>query len=193
MAGHTKRLTDSTLIAAATAIPVPAPISFSCSALTPIQYSSSACSETCMHVQAKRCTLVKRTSSSELKWAPAGTLCCGCRTFSLSSCRHCSRNRASSSLSAAPCRTTNRHSVQYTSVHRVSPTSSVLPVSISPEAAIVNRCALFGITALPAKMASESVAVVKHSVHTLVFRSLKRTHDMFLSEEGQPVLEDEAA
>lgn len=42
-------------------------------------------------------------------------------------------------------------------------------------------------------MAAEPVAVVKHSVHTLVFRSLKRTHDMFLSEEGHPVLEDEKA
>ncbi|GAB6032614.1 LD24662p [Chamberlinius hualienensis] len=28
--------------------------------------------------------------------------------------------------------------------------------------------------------------VQKHSVHTLVFRSLKRTHDMFLSDQGQP-------
>ena len=35
--------------------------------------------------------------------------------------------------------------------------------------------------------------VVKHSVHTLVFRSLKRTHDMFLAHEGQPVEEDELA
>ena len=26
--------------------------------------------------------------------------------------------------------------------------------------------------------------VVKHSVHTLVFRSLKRTHDMFISDQG---------
>lgn len=26
--------------------------------------------------------------------------------------------------------------------------------------------------------------IQKHSVHTLIFRSLKRTHDMFLSEEG---------
>lgn len=33
--------------------------------------------------------------------------------------------------------------------------------------------------------------VVRHSVHTLVFRSLKRTHDMFLSEEGQPINEDD--
>ena len=32
---------------------------------------------------------------------------------------------------------------------------------------------------------------MRHSVHTLVFRSLKRTHDMFLSEEGQPISEDE--
>lgn len=34
---------------------------------------------------------------------------------------------------------------------------------------------------------------MKHSVHTLVFRSLKRTHDMFLSSEGLPVVEDELA
>lgn len=27
-------------------------------------------------------------------------------------------------------------------------------------------------------------SVQKHSVHTLVFRSLKRTHDMFLSDES---------
>ena len=27
--------------------------------------------------------------------------------------------------------------------------------------------------------------VTRHSVHTLVFRSLKRTHDMFLSDAGQ--------
>ena len=26
--------------------------------------------------------------------------------------------------------------------------------------------------------------VTKHSVHTLVFRSLKRTHDMFVSDQG---------
>lgn len=39
----------------------------------------------------------------------------------------------------------------------------------------------------------QSMPVLKHSVHTLVFRSLKRTHDMFLSEEGQPVPEDESA
>lgn len=35
--------------------------------------------------------------------------------------------------------------------------------------------------------------VVKHSVHTLVFRSLKRTHDMFLAHEGQPIPEDDLA
>ena len=35
--------------------------------------------------------------------------------------------------------------------------------------------------------------VLKHSVHTLVFRSLKRSHDMFLSKEGQPVPEDDLA
>ena len=27
--------------------------------------------------------------------------------------------------------------------------------------------------------------VTKHSVHTLVFRSLKRTHDMFVSDQVQ--------
>ena len=32
---------------------------------------------------------------------------------------------------------------------------------------------------------------MKHSVHTLIFRSLKRTHDMFISEEGLPIPEDE--
>lgn len=26
--------------------------------------------------------------------------------------------------------------------------------------------------------------VQKHSVHTLIFRSLKRTHDMFVSNQG---------
>ena len=35
--------------------------------------------------------------------------------------------------------------------------------------------------------------VVKHSVHTLVFRSLKRSHDMFLAHEGQSVPENELA
>nr|CAG4637695.1 EOG090X03RP [Chydorus sphaericus] len=35
--------------------------------------------------------------------------------------------------------------------------------------------------------------IQKHSVHTLVFRSLKRTHDMFLSEEGAlPPLDSKA-
>ena len=33
--------------------------------------------------------------------------------------------------------------------------------------------------------------VQKHSVHTLVFRSLKRTHDMFLSEHGHLPAQDE--
>ncbi|XP_076467874.1 pleiotropic regulator 1-like [Babylonia areolata] len=33
--------------------------------------------------------------------------------------------------------------------------------------------------------------VQKHSVHTLVFRSLKRTHDMFLSDQGSLPLRDE--
>ena len=35
--------------------------------------------------------------------------------------------------------------------------------------------------------------VVKHSVHTLVFRSLKRSHDMFIHHEGLPVHEDDLA
>ncbi|KPP69084.1 pleiotropic regulator 1-like [Scleropages formosus] len=33
--------------------------------------------------------------------------------------------------------------------------------------------------------------VQKHSVHTLVFRSLKRTHDMFVSDHAKPVSVDE--
>ncbi|KAK7500536.1 hypothetical protein BaRGS_00008111 [Batillaria attramentaria] len=33
--------------------------------------------------------------------------------------------------------------------------------------------------------------VQKHSVHTLVFRSLKRTHDMFLSDQGSVPMRDE--
>ncbi|XP_076355269.1 transport and golgi organization 4 [Tachypleus tridentatus] len=35
--------------------------------------------------------------------------------------------------------------------------------------------------------------VQKHSVHTLVFRSLKRTHDMFLSDQANPPPSDEAS
>ena len=35
--------------------------------------------------------------------------------------------------------------------------------------------------------------VTKHSVHTLVFRSLKRTHDMFVSDQGNlPDIDKEA-
>ena len=33
--------------------------------------------------------------------------------------------------------------------------------------------------------------VQKHSVHTLVFRSLKRTHDMFVADHAKPVSLDE--
>ncbi|EGV97324.1 Pleiotropic regulator 1 [Cricetulus griseus] len=33
--------------------------------------------------------------------------------------------------------------------------------------------------------------VQKHSVHTLVFRSLKRTHDIFVADNGKPVPLDE--
>ena len=35
--------------------------------------------------------------------------------------------------------------------------------------------------------------VTRHSVHTLVFRSLKRTHDMFLSDAGSLPEADEKA
>ena len=35
--------------------------------------------------------------------------------------------------------------------------------------------------------------MVKHSVHTLVFRSLKQSHDMFIHHEGLPVPEDDLA
>lgn len=33
--------------------------------------------------------------------------------------------------------------------------------------------------------------VQKHSVHTLVFRSLKRTHDMFVSDQAKGIAQDE--
>ncbi|ELT96058.1 hypothetical protein CAPTEDRAFT_223827 [Capitella teleta] len=42
-------------------------------------------------------------------------------------------------------------------------------------------------------MADLDTDVQKHSVHTLVFRSLKRTHDTFLSDQASPVPEDETA
>ncbi len=42
-------------------------------------------------------------------------------------------------------------------------------------------------------MATDVQPVLKHSVHTLVFRSLKRTHDMFLSDEGKHIPEDQTA
>ncbi|KAI8421940.1 hypothetical protein MSG28_009853 [Choristoneura fumiferana] len=35
--------------------------------------------------------------------------------------------------------------------------------------------------------------VIKHSVHTLVFRSLKRSHDMFLANQGMLPPIDETA
>ena len=31
---------------------------------------------------------------------------------------------------------------------------------------------------------SSNEEIIKHSVHTLVFRSQKRTHDMFISDQG---------
>lgn len=33
--------------------------------------------------------------------------------------------------------------------------------------------------------------IVRHSVNTLIFRSLKRTHDMFIASESQPIVQDE--
>lgn len=33
--------------------------------------------------------------------------------------------------------------------------------------------------------------VQKHSVHTLVFRSLKRSHDLFVSNQALPLEDDE--
>lgn len=33
--------------------------------------------------------------------------------------------------------------------------------------------------------------VQKHSVHTLVFRSLKRTHDMFVSDHAKTIAQDD--
>lgn len=58
-----------------------------------------------------------------------------------------------------------------------------------------NSSSLLTIRRCRFKMAAsvEDMPVVKHSVHTLIFRSLKRTHDMFLSEEGQPLQEDQKA
>ena len=42
-------------------------------------------------------------------------------------------------------------------------------------------------------MASGTEDVLKHSVHTLVFRSLKRTHDMFLSDQSfVPVVDEKS-
>ncbi|XP_075716445.1 pleiotropic regulator 1 isoform X1 [Rhinoderma darwinii] len=38
-----------------------------------------------------------------------------------------------------------------------------------------------------------SADVQKHSVHTLVFRSLKRTHDMFVADNAKPILIDEGS
>jgi len=35
--------------------------------------------------------------------------------------------------------------------------------------------------------------IPKHSMHTLVFRSLKRTHDMFISDQGSPLPANETA
>ena len=37
---------------------------------------------------------------------------------------------------------------------------------------------------MPVNIAEKSEEVTKHSVHTLVFRSQKRTHDMFISDQG---------
>jgi len=47
---------------------------------------------------------------------------------------------------------------------------------------------------MPVTNTDKSEEVTKHSVHTLVFRSLKRTHDMFISDQGAlPALDSKAA
>ena len=47
---------------------------------------------------------------------------------------------------------------------------------------------------MPVSNNERSEEVTKHSVHTLVFRSLKRTHDMFISDQGAlPALDSKAA
>jgi len=46
---------------------------------------------------------------------------------------------------------------------------------------------------MPVTNSERSEEVTKHSVHTLVFRSLKRTHDMFISDQGAlPALDSKA-
>ena len=45
--------------------------------------------------------------------------------------------------------------------------------------------------AAAAASAASAADIPKHSVHTLVFRSLKRTHDMFLSDYSHPVESDD--
>ena len=47
---------------------------------------------------------------------------------------------------------------------------------------------------MPVNTTDKIEEVTKHSVHTLVFRSLKRTHDMFISDQGAlPALDPKAA
>ena len=47
---------------------------------------------------------------------------------------------------------------------------------------------------MPITSTEKAEEVTKHSVHTLVFRSLKRTHDMFISDQGAlPALDPKAA
>ena len=47
---------------------------------------------------------------------------------------------------------------------------------------------------MPVTNTERAEEVTKHSVHTLVFRSLKRTHDMFISDQGAlPALDSKAA
>ena len=46
---------------------------------------------------------------------------------------------------------------------------------------------------MPVNTSERSEEVTKHSVHTLVFRSQKRTHDMFISDQGAlPALDPKA-
>ena len=47
---------------------------------------------------------------------------------------------------------------------------------------------------MPVNTSERSEEITKHSVHTLVFRSQKRTHDMFISDQGAlPSLDPKAA
>ena len=67
---------------------------------------------------------------------------------------------------------------------------AVILLRVPLEAVILLRVTLEAVILLCLQVAEP---VVKHSVHTLVFRSLKRSHDMFIHNEGLPVPEDDIA